>query len=913
MKRCILIVIGFILITQNLPADRFIPKSDLINKVLNIVSHLYVDSNRIRPVSMLEGSLERLSLKIAPVLTQFEQKQNKIEVDVRVDQFRRSFAFNTPNNINDLNDILQQIVRFVKQYLESEEKPENVDYAVINGFLRQLDPHSSLLIPEIYSDFSTQTSGNFGGVGMMISIRDGALTIISPIDNTPASRAGLRAKDKIVQINEESTVNMSLSDAVKKLRGKAGTEVDIFIMRKSFSSPRKYTIVRDIIEITSVKSFVFENNGDRVGLLKINTFQQNTIDEINTHLEDLDYDLKNFQGLIIDLRNNPGGLLDQAIKVSDRFLSDGVIVSTAGLRQNSIKSYSAHWFRSITSIPIIVLINNGSASASEIVTAALKKNERAVVLGIQTFGKGSVQQVIPFPSGSALRLTTSKYLTPGNISIQSVGVSPHIAMNPYYISSDFLHVTSPRLDRAENSLEQNFSEWGDKAEPPIKSSFYLYDNEKEDKEDEADEEMSHHELEFARLQEDFLVQTAIDILLKNQRNRFSNLLKTAVNHVNSDESKQDQKLIDRFASFTPPIDWKSYPKVPAGVIKTRSWIELKTENRDKEAIWKPIDGAIPADSEIRIHLEAKNVGTARISKLLAVSESENELFDDRQFAFGKLDPGKLMSWYVPVTISESAPSRNDKVSFSFADEYKREIHEAFMTVQTEQKPIPEFEYSISILDNNESDSKGNGNGIIEVGESITVKVDITNKGKGSSGALTLLLKNGEGKNVFLNVGRQSIDQLALGDTSSAYFQFDFKKYPSDEDLDFSLDIIDSVFSISSLNQKIKLPLSRRITTITNRPPSIEISAPLTSGKNQFLMEGAIIDQSGVKDVYIFNNKKKIFYKNFIGLKERSQVQFDLQVNLEDEYSKIIVISRDDQNVISQKNLYVRNTEFKQLQ
>ena len=405
MKLRFIILSILLIYAPNSHSERFIPKSDLLYKVLYVVDHSYVDSNRIVPQKMLEGALERLSLIIAPVLTKTRTEGNTIFIEVRVDQFTREFRFNKPKNINELNYILQQVVKFVKQHIENSEKPETVDYAVINGFLRKLDPHSSFLIPEIYSDFSTQTSGNFGGVGMMISIRDGSLTIISPIDNTPASRAGLRAKDRIVQINEESTINMPLSDAVKMLRGKVDTKVDIYIMRKGLSSPKKITIIRDIIEITSVKSFTFEESGKRIGLLKINTFQQNTIDEINTHLEEMDYDLKNFQGLIIDLRDNPGGLLDQAIEVSDRFLNDGVIVSTAGLKRGSIKSFSAHWFRSITDIPIIILINNRSASASEIVTAALKKNKRAVVIGIQTFGKGSVQQVIPFPGGSALRLT----------------------------------------------------------------------------------------------------------------------------------------------------------------------------------------------------------------------------------------------------------------------------------------------------------------------------------------------------------------------------------------------------------------------------------------------------------------------------------------------------------------------------
>ncbi len=911
MKRILSILVLFVLISQGAVAERFIPKSDLIFKVLDIVNHLYVDQNRIQPLKMLEGSLERLSVNIAPVLTQTETLNGKVKVNVSVDQFRKTFTFNIPSNTSDLNDILQQVVGFTKQYLEKTEKPESVDYAVINGFLRELDPHSSLLIPEIYEDFSTQTSGNFGGVGMMISIRDGSLTIISPIDNTPASRAGLRANDIIMQINEESTINMSLSDAVKKLRGKEGTEVDVYIMRKEFSSPKKFTIVRDIIEINSVKSYSFREDGKRVGLIKINTFQQNTIDEINSQLEDLDYDLKDFYGLIIDLRNNPGGLLDQAIKVSDRFLNEGVIVSTAGLRKGSIKSYSAHWFRSITEIPIIVLVNNGSASASEIVTAAIKKNNRGVVLGIQTFGKGSVQQVIPFPGGSALRLTTSKYLTPGNISIQSVGVSPHIAINPYYVSEDLLHITKPKLDKGEISLDQNFSEWGDKGEPPLKSVYYLYENDEEDEEQEdTDNNLSVKELEQKRLAEDFLVQSAVKILIQNQRKGFRNLKQKALTYLDQQQKVQEQKLIERFSSFDSPIDWKTYAIRTTGRLAVKTWIELKKKKNGND-IWIKYNGVVPADSEIRLFVEAKNQGKTAISRLMALSESENQMFDDRQFAFGKLEKGESKKWYVPIKIAKSISSRNDLITFKFTDQHNKELLQTNYVVQTQQKENPEFQYVVSILDNGAQKSKGNGNGSIDVGESIAVKVKITNKGKGESGALTVLLKNGEGKNVFLNVGRQALEPLKPGKTETAVFQFDLKKLPGDRDLDFSLDIIDSVFTLSSLNHKLKIQTNKKVSSINNMPPSIVLkNENLTSSKKLFVLGGNILDQKGVKDVYVFNNRKKVFYKNFLDSPNRTKVAFNLKLDLEEEVNKVIIISRDEDNVTSQKNLYIRSTAFK---
>jgi len=909
MKFRVLLLTAILIFYQSASAERFIPKSDLISRVLGIVNSLYVDNNRVIPEKMLKGSLERLSVIIAPVLTKLEIKDKKAIVSVSIDQYSSIFEYKKPNTVTELNNILQNVVRFVKQYLEPEEDPNTVDYAVINGFLSQLDPHSSLLVPQIYSSFSTSTSGNFGGVGMMIGIRDGELTIIAPIDNTPASRAGLRSKDRIVQINEESTINMSLTDAVKKLRGVAGTKVDIFIMRKGFTSPKKYIITRDIIEIESVESFVFKEEDKRIGYLKVNTFQQNTMDEIDSHLEDMDYDLNDFQGLVLDLRNNPGGLLDQAIKVSDRFLSEGVIVSTAGLNPNSIKTYKAHWFRSNVKLPIIVLVNNGSASASEIVTAALKKNKRAVVLGIQTFGKGSVQQVIPFKQGSALRLTTSKYLTPGKISIQSVGVTPHVAVTPYYISNDFLYVTSPKLEHAENSLDKNFAEWGDEVEKPETTIFYLYDE--EEPEEDNDEETVHKELKFKRLQKDFLVQTATKILFKNGKKQgIDNLLKTTLSYVKLVEKEEEQQIIEKFNSFAPPLDWGSYESRPKGKITSRAWLKIKRKIDGKER-WVDHEGPIPADNEIRLYLEAENTGPHRISRLMAITQSKNPIFDDRQFAFGMLRGNQSREWFIPIKIAEASESRSNFIEFRFTDEEKRNIHQSDIVLNIKEKERPEFLYGLLLSENGENGSKGNGDSVLQTGEVIAVQVSITNKGAGPSGPLTILLKNGEGRNIFLKKGRHSLKKLLPNETNKAIFRFDLKKEPDDGDLNFSLDILDKTFPLSSINQKIKIPLYRKAKRISNKPPSIRIrSSNLASTDKTYKLKGNIADAKGVKDLFIFNNQKKIFYKNYVIQKNRQSVNFDIDVDLAEENNKILIISRDDENVRTRKEIYLRYTGSK---
>ena len=903
MRQIIITIVFTLILTQQTLAEHFIPKSDLIYKVLHFVNRSYIDEKRIIPLGMLEGALDRLSVVIAPVLTQLEVKGDKIVIKISVDKYSTRFKSSVPRSTAELNEILQPIARFIKKHLEEDEKQESVDYSIINGFLKTLDPHSLLLVPDVYSEFITSTSGNFGGVGMMISLRDGLLTIISPIDDTPASRAGLRAKDNIVQINDESTINMSISDAVSKLRGKKGTKVVIYVNRKGLTAPKKYVIIRDLIKITSVESTQFEVDKKRVGYLRIKTFQKNTLKEINNELEKLDYDLRDFYGLILDLRNNPGGLLDQAIKVSDRFLDKGEIVSTAGISPNGprdIRTSSAHWFGSLMEMPIIVLVNNGSASASEIVAAALKKNNRAVVIGTQTFGKGSVQQVIPLSGGSALKLTTSKYLTPGKISIQSVGVAPHISVLTKYVSTDLLHVLPSKSNRDENSLEHNFAEWGDKVEEAEKTTFYLYED---DPEEDAEKDLEPDMIKKKRQERDFLLQTAKKILLKNNRHGFPILLKTSLQFMDREERIQGQKIINKFAKFA--IDWNPYKTHQGAKIKTKAWVELKdTESKDDR--WIATPALIPAGREVRLYLQAKNVGSKKISRLLATTESKNPMFSERQFAFGKLEPGEVKKWSLPIKVSKSVLSRNDPIKFQFTDQEKRKIYTSEFIVNTKEQTRPSFQYTISTLDDGTHGSVGNGDGILQAGETIVIKVALKNKGQGESGSLTLTLKNGEGKAIFLKKGRDNTSGLKTNEKKVAFFQFDLRSVPADRNLDLSLDIIDGTFPLKSINHKFKLPLHNSGKLITNQAPDISIKNHALVSKNRlYELKGKIMDDKGVKDMYVFNKKKKVFYKNFTRNGKRTQVTFKLKLELGDENNQIVIVTRDDENVSTQKSLYVR--------
>jgi len=311
-----------------------------------------------------------------------------------------------------------------KEYVDEIDQSENMDSA-INGLLQSLDPYSAYMSPEIFKEMQTETSGEFGGLGIEVSMEAGVVKVISPIDDTPASKAGLKAGDYIVKINNIQVQGKSLSEAVDLMRGPVGSGIELTVRRRGVKKALTFNIIREIIEVQSVKSDFLENS---IGYLRLTSFNDNSSQQIKEQIEKLKKN-QNLNSFILDLRNNPGGLLSQAIKISDFFLENGEIVSTKSRK----KSENRKWFARKGDITegktLLILINYGSASASEIVAGALKDHKRAIILGERSYGKGSVQSIIPLKNKGAIRLTVSKYYLPSGKSISEVGVQPDIEIN----------------------------------------------------------------------------------------------------------------------------------------------------------------------------------------------------------------------------------------------------------------------------------------------------------------------------------------------------------------------------------------------------------------------------------------------------------------------------------------------------
>lgn len=308
-----------------------------------------------------------------------------------------------------------------ENYVEEVDSQKAIEGA-IKGMLNTLDPHSSYMKPDDFKELQVETQGSFTGIGIEITMKDNILTVVSPIEGTPAFSKGLKAGDKIVKIGEEQTQDMSLMEAVKRLRGPKGSEVTISIHRKGWPDIKEITLIRDIIPIHSVKSKLLEPG---YPYIRIINFQAQTTADFKKAFADLEKQGK-VKGLIVDLRNNPGGLLDQSVKIADIFVDEGVIVSTKGRIKEQNSVFYARDNNPKYTFPLVVLVNEGSASASEIVAGALQDHKKAVIIGAQTFGKGSVQTIIPMDSGAGLRLTTARYYTPSGRSIQATGITPDV-------------------------------------------------------------------------------------------------------------------------------------------------------------------------------------------------------------------------------------------------------------------------------------------------------------------------------------------------------------------------------------------------------------------------------------------------------------------------------------------------------
>ena len=426
-------------------------------------------------------------------------------------------AFADRGETLQLLDLFGEVFERVRKDYVEETKDSDLVEAAINGMLTSLDPHSGYMNEKAFKEMQVQTRGEFGGLGIEVTMDNGLVKVVSPIDDTPASRAGIKPGDYISFINDEAVMGLTLSEAVEKMRGAVDSKVKLTILREESPEPIEVNLTRAEIKIRSVKSHA---EGDDIAYLRVSSFTEQTTEMLNSEFKRIKKDLPNLRCVVLDLRNNPGGLLEQAVSVSDAFLSQGEVVSTRERDPAKTRRYSAHSGDELVAdnIPVVVIVNNGSASASEIVSGALQDHKRAIVLGTKTFGKGSVQTVIPLTGHGAIRLTTARYYTPSGRSIQAKGIEPDIIVEPAKIEplkgAEKIRSEADLRKRLENLQEKKEREKKANGAAAGKENDSYFATEKADKEDSKDKDGKDTKKSSAEIAsaEDFQLQRALDLI-----------------------------------------------------------------------------------------------------------------------------------------------------------------------------------------------------------------------------------------------------------------------------------------------------------------------------------------------------------------------------------------------------------------
>jgi carboxyl-terminal processing protease len=793
---------------QKAPYD--LTRLEAVNETLKMIRDKYVDPDRVKPKEMLLSALNYVQRDVAQVIVINDDPN---EVTIRVETNEKKFRVDNVQGPWDVSARLREVFAFLQKHLRGTEVDlREVEYAACNGMLHTLDPHSVFMSPEAYKEMNLSTSGAFGGLGIVISIRDQMLTVMNPMPDTPAGRAGLKRLDRIVKINNESTLNMPLDDAVRRLRGDPGTPVTVWVTREGdngWQGAKPFQLNREVIKVKSVEYRALEQG---IGYARLKSFQQSTSAELEAALDDM-RSRGQIKGLVLDLRGNPGGLLEQAARVADKFLYEGTIVSTVGFSEGR-EEKRAKGPGTEPPYPVVVLVSGNSASASEIVAGALKNNDRALIVGQQTFGKGSVQLVFPdvTPEKAALKLTIAQYLTPGDVSIQGVGVTPDVELSPMTVDELEMDLVARREGTRERDLSAHLS--NSRAVPAGKPGEVVrYHFSSADREAMRDRGGEFDEEAFAL---DFPIRFARDLAARLPPNaKRLDQLRGAHDFIEQTRKDEVAKVAAELSKLG--VDWADAPTDPSQIAAGKDLdIKVETDRPNNE---------VSAGEPMEIKVTVTNNGKQPVYRLRGTTDSDNPYFDNKELVFGKIMPGQSRSAKAPLgwcevegrkvgstkpkdknakrtcKIPMDALTRSDgiKVKFEAAGGGEPAPVEIRPTVHALERPL--FQYSYQIAD----DRGGNGDGKIQKGEQVTMYLTVKNGGKGRSYETQANIANMSGDGLLLHAGRFDISNMMPGDVRKVAFTFDVQPQLADNEATITLSVGDRDLR-EFVTEKVKIPI-----------------------------------------------------------------------------------------------------------
>ena len=784
----------------------------VISEVLRAINERYVDPKRVRPQEMLRGALDFVQRDVAQVLVTYDE--GNTVAHIKADTQEQSFRLDDVVAPWDVAARLREVFAFLQKSLEgSDVDLREVEYAASNGMLHTLDPHSMLLTPEQHRDMKVQTRGQFGGLGIVISIRDQQLTVMNPMPGTPAHRSGIRRHDRITRIDNESTTNLGLNEAVSRLRGVPNTKVTVWIHREGpegWEGSKAFELTREVIRVKSIDSKLLEGN---VAYVRLKTFMAASLStDMMKALEEMRRQGP-LKGVVLDLRGNGGGLLDQAVRIVDAFVAEGPILATVGKAEGR-DEHSARREGTEPNYPLVVLVDGESASASEIVTGALKNHDRAIIVGTTTFGKGSVQAVLEdMPDDTALKVTTAQYLTePGDVSIQGVGVMPDIELDPMTVDPIEMDLVGKHEQLRERDLSRRLVSSRTRGEEKpfdvLRYVFPLRDR----------LELRERGFEDDGVRVDFPIRFARDLVSRLPSGSRTMQLQSAKTFLDQVRGREVASLADELKKIA--IDWSdapanlsavSPPEPPPGVDVT---VETSAPSNEVRA-GETADLRVTVTNKSRDHLH----------RVFAVTKSDAYYFNERELVFGHLKPGESKTVNVPLgvctvegrkpgssaalpqdlprtcRVPKDALSRADGVVVHFEEARGHAPSDSTIRVTTKALDRPVFAYEWAVID----DRRGNGDGRVQKGEALTMALTVRNVGKGASHDAQANLRNLSGDGLLLRDARFDLSNLKPDEARRFAFTFDVDPQLEGKEARMELVITDTELR-ESVAERITLPV-----------------------------------------------------------------------------------------------------------
>jgi len=775
------------------------------------VSKYYVEPVRVDPAAMTMAGLEALEAAIPEVLV---ESVGRGKVKVRVGTTEREFAADA-NALWAVGPQIREVFTFVNDHAQlSTDEQREAEYAIVEGVLSTLDPHTNLLRPAAFEDMRTNTSGHFGGLGIEVGIREGEITVIRVLPGNPAAKVGMQAGDRIVQIDDESTVTMTLNEAVGLMRGPEGSKIAVYVRREGLEKPKKFVIERALIKLDSVIGEILpgkdaQGNDVKIGLVQISrNFAQTTGDELREQLHR--FEKAGVAGIVLDMRDNPGGLLNAAVEVADAFVDSGTIVATVGESSPRDESKADARYQ-FADVPLVVLVDQGSASATEIVAGALRNLDRAVIVGRRTFGKGSVQVLHDrrvADTELALKLTIAQYLTPGDISIQSVGVSPDLETIPVFVGEEYLaYYGRKRFDLVrEESLSSHLQSSKTSAQAITAGPLYFL------QQGSVSDGSNGNGIERVELEEntdkrvDMLLadpelRMARDLAIWAPSSRRTDILAKLPQFMQEQARIEDARIAKSLA--TRGIDWSEGSAPTAGTSAVLQ-LELSTD--------KP-NHTIRGGEHGVLTVSITNNGDAPAHRVRAISESDYNYFDERELLFGKIEPGQTKTATLKLSVAAHELSRTDRIDFHVLSQHGAKLADNSRTsidVSAEGIARPAFAFGYQVIDDpalagNGAPVVGNGDGLLQVGERVRLRVWVQNSGSGDAQDARVQLRNGSGDAVFLHEGRGKIGALKIG--KHDFVDLDFEVQKPTREVDLQLTVSDNKIG-EFVTEEIVFPISK---------------------------------------------------------------------------------------------------------